>query len=648
MQNYDESRCLKIMNTGKNIQLKNYKNRDIEYHLLNIIDNFPDIILTVTKKLKILFLNKPFFGVSVQKASGKNILDLIISDQKELLTECIEKTIKTGCMKCVEIEDHLNEWWTVRIISIKINNKTSNILLIFTNITKQKKGELALRESEEHHRSLFMNNPIKTIIVDKNGIVTGYNKKRANTENESEQDRVPKIGDKMYTDDFAGKHEIDMRSQLMECIQEGKSKIFSELKYKNKYLSVNISSYPFGAIITSKDITDQRIAEEERKRFELWHLQTQKIEAVGTLASGIAHEFNNILWIINGNVELAENTVPQGNPARYHLEQVEEACVRAKDLVMQIISFTKQSDQNMEPLKISLVIKEFFRLIRSSLPTTIKIQLNISIENDIVMADLTQINQSLMNLCTNAYYAMKDKGGVLEIDVLNIDIEDDDIDLYKNLTPGKYILITISDTGHGIKPELMEKIFDPFFTTKTENKSTGMGLSVVHGIVKNHGGAITVQSNYGKGTVFNIFLPCIEKKFQGTIPQTQSISTSHEKILFVDDDKAIVDAARRMLERLGYEVSTALNGTQALEFFQSESHPFDVIITDMTMPDFTGVALAKKIFKIAPDTSIILCTGFSTAINPQKAIDLGFKAFLLKPVTKNKIAETIRKVIDQK
>ncbi len=636
------------MNTGKNIQPKNFKSRDIEYHLLNIIDNFPDIILTVTNKLKILFLNKPFFGVSVQQALGKNILDLIISDQKELLAECIEKMINTGCMEYVEIEDHHNEWWMVRLVSIKMNKKTSNILLIFTNITKQKKKELALRESEEHHRSFFMNNPIKTIIVDKNGIVTGYNKKRSNTENQSEQDRVPNIGDRMYTDDFAGKHEIDMRSQLMECIQEGKSKTFSELKYKNKYLSINISPYPFGAIITSKNITDQRIAEEERKRFELWHLQTQKIEAVGTLASGIAHEFNNILWIINGNVELAEHTVPQGNPARYHLEQVEEACIRAKDLVMQIISFTKQSDQHMEPLKISLVIKEFFRLIRSSLPATIKIQLNISIENDLVMADITQINQSLMNLCTNAYYAMKDKGGILEINVINIDIDDDDIDLYKNLTPGKYTLITISDTGHGIKPELMEKIFDPFFTTKTDNKLTGMGLFVVHGIVKNHRGAITVQSNIGKGTVFNIFLPCVEKKVHDSIPQIQSISTNHEKILFVDDDKAIVDAAKRMLERLGYEVSTALNGTQALEFFQSESHPFDVIITDMTMPDLTGVALAKKIFKIAPDSSIILCTGFSTAINPKKAIDLGFKAFLLKPVTKNKIAETIRIVIDQK
>lgn len=635
------------MNTEKNIQPPKYKNNDSEYPLHNIINNFPDIILTTNKKLNISFLNKPFFGVSVQKALGKNFLNFIISDQKELLTKYIQRSIETNSMEYIEIEDHLNEWWIVRIVPLKKNKKNFAVLFVFTNITQKKKREIALQESEERHRSLFMNNPIQTIIVDKNGIVTGYNNKRAFIENRLE--RVPNIGDRMYTDDFAGKHEIDMRSQLMECIQKGKSKTYPELKYKNKYLSVNISSYPFGAIITSKDITDQHIKEEEKKKFELWHLQTQKIEAVGTLASGIAHEFNNILWIINGNIELAENTIPQGNPARYHIEQVEEACARAKDLVMQIISFTKPSDQNMEPLKISLVVKEFFRLIRSSLPTTIKIQLNTSIENDIVMADLTQMNQSLMNLCTNAYYAMKDKGGILEVNILNIDIEDDDIDLYKNLTPGKYILITISDTGHGIKPEFMEKIFDPFFTTKTENDSTGMGLSVVHGIIKNHGGAITVQSNDGKGTVFNIFLPCIiEKEFQEPITQKQLISTNHEKILFVDDDKAIVDAAKRILERLGYEVTTALNGTEALKFFKSAPHPFDVIITDMTMPDFTGVDLAKKILKIASDTSIILCTGFSTAINPQKAINLGFKDFLLKPVTKNKIAETIRKVIDKK
>ncbi|RJP76080.1 MAG: response regulator [Desulfobacteraceae bacterium] len=623
---------------------------DPKQHLFNIVENFPDIILTINDRLTILFLNKPFFGTPVSEATGKNILDLIITNQKELLIESIKKSIKSGGMESIEVEDHFGEWWAVRILYMKVNTKQKFplLLIVFRNITKQKKTEVALRESEERHRSLFMNNPIKTIIVDHNGIVTGYNKKWADNKNESVPDRVPNVGDRMYSDDFAGKHEIDMRAQLMDCIRKGESKTFPELKYKNKYLSVNITPYPFGAIITSKDITDWRIEEEERKKFELWHLQTQKIEAVGTLASGIAHEFNNILWIINGNIELAANTIPMGNQARYHLEQVEEACARAKELVMQIISFTKQSDQNIEPLKIGLVVKEFFRLIRPSLPSTIEIHQMISAENDTVMADLTQINQLLMNLCTNAYYAMKDRGGKLEINVLNIDIEDEDTDLYKDLTPGKYVLITISDTGHGIKPEIMKNIFDPFFTTRSESELTGMGLSVVHGIVKNHGGAITVQSNDGKGTVFNIFLPCYINQDIDILPTRPAISLNHEKILFVDDDKAIVDAAKRMLERLGYHVSTALNGNQALKFFQTESHPFDIIITDMTMPGLTGADLAKKIFEIDPDSAIILCTGFSTSITPQKAMDIGFKDFLLKPVTKNKIAETIRRVIDQK
>jgi len=252
-----------------------------------------------------------------------------------------------------------------------------------------------------------------------------------------------------------------------------------------------------------------------------------------------------------------------------------------------------------------------------------------------------------MNLCSNAYHSMKTKGGVLEINVLNIDLDLDDLALYGDLSPGKYLLITITDTGHGIKPEIMEKIFDPFFTTKPQKKSTGMGLAMVHGIVKNHGGVITTQSNYGKGTVFNVFLPCIRNDKALKKTNIKPPPTGDEKILFVDDDKAIVDAGKRILERMGYRVSTATGGLEALKFFTSEKKPFDLIITDMTMPDLTGVELAKKIFSIHPDTSIVLCTGYSTAITPAKAKDIGFKDFLLKPVTKHKIAETIRNVIDK-
>jgi len=607
----------------------------------------PDIILIINTDLSILFLSQPVSGLSVKEAVGKNIFTVFMPDKKDALARLIQSVLKTGKSGSFEHNDSSNKWWMVRIVPIMENGATNKIMIVSSCITKKKHTEIALRESEEHHRALFLDSPINAITVDHRGRVTGYNKQREGEGKKTKNDRLPNIGDRMYTDDFAGKHTIDMLSHLKECIRSGKLMVFPELAYKKKYLSVNISPYPYGAIITSKDITARRNAEEKKKKLEIWLRQTQKLEAVGTLASGIAHEFNNILWIINGNIELAVNAVPKGNPARYHLEQVENACVRAKDMVMQIIGFTGRSEQKLEPLNIGLVTKEFLRFLRSSLPTTIKIKQNISAEEDRVMADLTQINQMLMNLCSNSYHSMKKKGGVLEINVLNIDLDLDDLALYGDLSPGKYLLITITDTGQGIKPEIMEKIFDPFFTTKSKKKSNGMGLAMVHGIVKNHGGVITTQSNIGKGTVFNVFLPCIQndKALKKTITKTPP--TGNEKILFVDDDKAIVDAGKRILERMGYRVSTATGGIEALKFFSSEKNPFDLIITDMTMPDLTGVELAKKIFSINPDASIVLCTGYSTMITPARAKNIGFKDFLLKPVTKHKIAETIRNVIDK-
>ncbi len=376
-------------------------------------------------------------------------------------------------------------------------------------------------------------------------------------------------------------------------------------------------------------------------------LQTQKMEAIGSLAAGIAHEFNNILWIINGNVELAMGTIPDGDPARYHLEQVEEVGMRAKDLVAQIISFTRQSKQYYEPLKIDLVIKEFLKLLRSSIPTTIKIKHHISAEYNTIMADLTQMNLLVLNVCSNAAHYMKDIGGILEVSLVNIDLDSDDAIFNKNLSPGKYVVLTILDTGPGIEPEVMDRMFDPFFTTNTNQSSTGMGLSVVNTIVNNHSGAITVHSELGKGTVFHIFLPCLENNESivqnvETIPQ----STGNERILFVDDEAAIVDASKRTLERLGYYVITATSGLDALKLFRDNAEEFDLVVTDMTMPELTGVDLAKEVFSIRPQTPMILCTGYSTLITPEKSKQLGFKDFLMKPVSKRKMAESVRHILD--
>ncbi len=376
-------------------------------------------------------------------------------------------------------------------------------------------------------------------------------------------------------------------------------------------------------------------------------LQTQKMEAIGSLAAGIAHEFNNILWIINGNIELAMGTIPDGDPARYHLEQVEEVGLRAKDLVAQIISFTRQSGQYYEPLKLDLVIKEFLKLLRSSIPSTIKIKHHISTEFNTIMADLTQINLLLLNMCSNAAHYMKDTGGILEVSLVNIDLDTDDAVFQKKLSPGKYVVLTILDTGPGFEQEVMDRIFSPYFTTERDHASTGMELSVVNTIVKNHNGAITVHSELGKGTVFHIFLPC--KENCESIMQTNEIvplSTGNEQILFVDDEAAIVDASKRTLERLGYSVITATSGVEALKLFRDNAEMFDIVVTDMTMPELTGVDLAKEVLSMRPQTPMILCTGYSTLITPEKSKQLGFKDFLMKPVSKRKMAESVRHILD--
>lgn len=378
-------------------------------------------------------------------------------------------------------------------------------------------------------------------------------------------------------------------------------------------------------------------------------IQVQKIEAIGSLATGIAHEFNNILWIINSYLELAMSTIKHGDPARYYLEQIEDAGVRARDLVAQIISFTRQSKQYVEPLKIDLIVKETIKLLKSSIPSTIQINQHILTEASTIMADLAQINLLIIHICANSVFFMKDTGGVLDVSLVNIDLNKDDIHMYPKLSPGKYVVLTISDTGPGIKPDIMNHIFDPYFTTTTNPFSTGMGLSIANTIVKNLNGAISVNSQPEKGTVFHIFIPCAgsdlpEKRYSPIIPK----SRGNESILFVDDEIAIIDANKKILERLGYTVMTTSDSMKAFEIFCHHSKELDLIVTDMTMPGLTGLQLAEKILAINPCMPIILCTGYSALISPEESLKLGFSEFLMKPISKQKMAEVIRKILDRR
>ncbi|MBW2002275.1 MAG: PAS domain S-box protein, partial [Deltaproteobacteria bacterium] len=405
-------------------------------------------------------------------------------------------------------------------------------------------------------------------------------------------------------------------------------------------LMSNDQSQPVGFHGIIRDISERLQAEEEKKKLESQLHQSQKMEAIGTLAGGIAHDFNNILSVIIGYTELAIGNLPEDSRARSNMNKLLKAGDRAKDLVKQILTFSRHTEYEQKPILIHPIIKETLKLLRSTLPTTIEIRQNISSAN-MVLADPTQIHQVIMNLCTNAYHAMNEKGGILEVSLTDIELDPEFTAKHLNTYPGPYLRLTVSDTGHGIKTEAIDRIFEPYFTTKGQNGGTGMGLAVVHGIVKSHGGIITVYSKQDKGSTFNVFLPRIESVEAEEKPEIrrERMPTGKERILFVDDEPAIVDIAKEMLEHLGYKVEARTSPIEALAAFKALSDKFDLIISDMTMPKMTGDELAKELMGVRPDIPIILCTGFSEYITEEKAKAMGIRKFVMKPLIMREMAE---------
>jgi PAS domain S-box-containing protein len=385
----------------------------------------------------------------------------------------------------------------------------------------------------------------------------------------------------------------------------------------------------------------------ERKQLEEQLRQSHKMEAIGTLAGGIAHDFNNILGIILGYAELGLDDVPEENPAHLYLEEIRIASFRAKAVVRQLFSFARETTLEKKPTNIIPIVKESLKFLRSSIPTSIEIRQNISKNVDTIIADPTQINQVLINLCTNADHAMTD-GGIVEISLKNVELGEDTTAQHSNLNPGQYVNLAVSDTGHGMPPEEIDRIFDPYFTTKEVGNGSGMGLAVVHGIVMNHDGAIFVDSELGKGTTFNIFFPITEKEPLSKIQIDEDLPTGKERILFIDDEETMVNVGRNRLERLGYQVETKTSPVEALELFRANPNQFDLVITDMTMPQLTGDHLVEEILKIRPDIPIILCTGFSEKIDEIKAKAIGAADYIEKPIDKRDFAFKVRKVLDGK
>ena len=517
---------------------------------------------------------------------------------------------------------------------------------------RRREAESALLKSEAELRAIIENSAAGITVSDLNGRVLRTNPAHQNMFGYSTDEFSS-----MTFSDFTHPDDVKKNQASYEDLLSGKSDHFTMIKrffHKDGHvvwaqvtvsLIVDNNKKPLFVIGIVENITERKKAEEEKKELESHLRQAYKMEAIGTMAGGIAHDFNNILTIIIGNAAMAFDDIPDGNPARHSIEQILQASIRAKNLVKQILAFSRQADKELAPLKPNLVIRDSMKLLRSTIPTTVKIREDIDTQCGIIKADPTQLNQLLMNLSTNAVDAMDEKG-VLIVSLQEVNLSESELHHRPGMTPGPYVKLSVSDSGVGMDKEMRLHIFDAFFSTKEVGNGTGMGLAVVHGIVESHGGMIAVDSEPGEGTTFHIFFPVIEGDEVWKPEDAETVPTGNERILFIDDVESIAVLGSRILERQGYQVRAIINSADALETFKASPEEFDLVVTDQTMPNMSGAELAVELLKVRPDIPIILCTGYSSKISEEKAKEIGIRKFCMKPLDRRQLAKTVRKVLD--
>ena len=618
--------------------------RESEERLRTILQTALDGFWIVDIRGRILEVNKTYCqmsGYSEQELLTLFISDIEVIESADSTAARIQKIMASG-------EDrfesrHRSKYGSIFDVEVSVQYRPTEggrFVCFLRDITERKLAEDALIESENKFRLTFNSSP-DSVNINRlhDGLYVDINEGFTRLTG-------------FTRDDVIGRTSLEIgiwsdsadRQKLVSELREHGIYENLEAQFRSKdgklitaLMSarvISLKGVPHIISIT-RDITEVKLIQAQLQ-------QARKMESIGSLAGGIAHDLNNILFPISGLSDILLDEMSPDDPAYENIEQIHKSAQRGSDLVKQILSFSRQSNPQKLPIRIQPILKEVLKLVRATIPMNIGTTSHIKPDCGMVFADPTQVHQIAMNLITNAYHAVEETGGTINVELKDTELEKDDV-----LKPGKYAHITVSDTGTGIDPALIDKIFDPYFTTKELGKGTGLGLSVVHGIVKEHGGHIRVYSGIGKGTAFHVYLPLLEdSRNRKTATVTRKHPTGCESILLVDDEEPIIRLEQMMLERLGYQVTARTSSPDALDAFRANPSKFDLVISDRGMPNMTGDQLARELISIRPEIPIILCTGFSDENDERRARDLGVKGFLKKPVATGELAEMVRKVLD--
>ena len=630
----------------------------------NAVESSDDLIVTVNSQFIYMLVNEAFlkyYGLKRHQVVGHSVSEI-------LGKEVFETGLKPNFSKCltgetVEFEisksyaglglRHLHVRYTPLRGSAEL---IEGVVATIRDITDFKKAKKELQDSEERWKFAIEGSAAgvwdwdvqtnETFFSERWKSILGYEENEIGTSGEEWTKRVHpddmEMANKEIQRHFQGEVPFYSFEHRMLC-KDGTYKWFLG---RGKVITRTADGQPSRMVGTNTDITERKQAEQEKRELEAHLQQAYKMEAIGTMAGGIAHDFNNLLAIIRGNVDIILRKQKNGRPFDRNLEYINQSTSRAIELVKQILAFSRQEHPALTTVDLAIVTKGSLRLLRSTIPSSVGIMSTVANGTVLVNADATQVQQIIINLCTNAVHAMKAKG-LLTVNLHEVELSAREIPTTVDRPAGRYTKLTVTDTGSGMDKETIARIFEPFFTTKDVGEGTGMGLSVVYGIVDAHGGFIAIDSTLGKGTSFNIYFPSItdrREKVEGTT--TQALPLGTERILFVDDEKDVAAMCTELLEYQGYIVTSTTSSIAALATFKSNPEIFDLVFTDQTMPEMTGSELAAELLKIRPDIPIILCSGYSATTTEKDPKSIGIRKFCTKPMNRSQLALIVRKVLD--